>query len=243
MSRSTVAPFLLLVLLTGPAAAEKLDLTPYFGPVPTVGDLRVFEFSTGNSRNFEVVEVSAWKNGFRYLTEIRPSGRRPILWPMTDVHEDFVIPGKKLLFGDRSRGGSFYDLKRPRTFAKFKVKLGRMNKIRAKATMSSSIENFSGKAESEGGWIFVGLAPLDTPAASYADTAVVKRFLTTSVKSSMTGDVSAEVVERVVWRACDLGEVAFHERSRLYVNGGLHRDTGWIEAWLVGGSLAGQPIP
>ena len=236
MSRLTMVLLLLLVFLAGPAAAGKFDLTPYFGPPGTVGDFAVFELSNGNIRTLEVVEVSPWKKGFRYLTQQTETGLDPVLI------ETFVIPGKKLLMGDGFSAGLFLDLKKPATMYNLRVKPGKTNKIRAKGkAFFDSV--YIGKARWRGGWAFMGLEPLDTPAASYPDTAVLDHVLTLTLKNRVFGDVIESVAEEMSWSARDLGLVASRQRTTVWLNGVLQDDSGWIEAWLVDGMLGGQPIP
>jgi len=236
MSQYTVALILLLGFVPGPAVAQKFDLGPYFGPPATVGDFSVFELSNGGTRTLEMVEVSLWKKGFRCLIQHTENGLDP------DFLETFVIPGKKALFGDTWAAGLLIDLKKPATMYKLRVKPGKTNKIRAKgkALFDGALV---GKAKYKGGWVFTGLEPLETPAASYPDTAVVDLILALTVKDRVFGDVIESVVETVSWHARGLGEVATRQRTTLWVNGLLEDDSGWVDAWLVDGMLGGQPIP
>jgi hypothetical protein len=236
MSRASAVFSLLLVFVAGPAAAGKFDLSPYYGPPPIAGDFRVFELSTGGARTLEVVEVSLWKKGFRYLNEVTETGQEPALV------ETFLIPGKKELMGDAFSGGLFIDLKKPKTLYNLRVKPGKTNKISAKG--SAFFDGaWLGMATYKGGWAFMGLEPLDTPAASYPDTAVLNMVLILTVKDRLFGNVIEAIVEQVIWSARDLGEVASRERTTAWLNGVLQDDSGWIEAWLVDGMLGGQPTP
>lgn len=236
MSRYTPLIILVLSFFPQPLLAQKFDLSPYFGPLPTVGDFAEFELSNGNTRMLEVVEVSLWNKGFRLLTQHTETGMNPSLV------ETFAIPGKKALFGDGFSAGLFVDLKKPATMYKFRVKPGKINRIRAKGRAFFD-GMYVGNAAWRGGWMFMGLEPLDTPASSYPDTAVLNTVLTLTVKDRVLRNVIGAVVESKSWHARGLGLVADSQRTTAWLNGLLVDDTGWIDSWLVDGVVGRQPIP
>jgi hypothetical protein len=229
-------PVVLLLCIAGPAVAEKFDLSPYYGPPPIVGDFKEFELSTGGTRTVEVTAASHWKKGIRYVSRRAETGLEPSL------AETFLIPGKRELLGDGFVTGLFIDLKKPMTLFKLKMKFGRANKIRGKGRAFYE-GALVGPGEYSGAWTVEGLESLDTPTASYPDTAVLEVFLTLRVEDSLYGDVIGVITETVLWNARGLGEVASRRRTTVWLNGTLFEDSGWIEAWLVDGLLRGQPIP
>jgi len=236
VSRFEIAVILLLAFSSAPAAAQKFDLSPYFGPLPTVGDFKVFELSTGGTRTDEVVAVVPEKNGLRITSRVTETGLDPTL------EEIFVIPGKTTFLGELYSGDLFIDFEKPAAISKSKAKPGKPNKIRGsgRAFFEGTL---IGSAVFSGSWVFAGLEPLDTPAASYPDTAVIEVVLTLTVKSRFNGSVLRVKEESVSWQAPDIGEVATHQRITSWVDGTLVEDTGWTDEWLIDGSLAGEPIP
>ena len=157
-----------------------------------------------------------------------------------------MIPAKMILFGDMAVSDppstAYYDLKKPRKFIKFKVKPLKLNKFRAKAKLFFD-GAYIGKANFQGAWILESMGPLDTPSASFADTVFTPGFLGLVVKEAVSRDETLTITEQEVWRARNIGEVAFRERTRTWKNQVLTSETDWIDAWLIDGSLGGQPIP
>jgi hypothetical protein len=242
VSRSLAAIRLALALVllhafpSGPAAAQKFDLGPYFGPLPEVGDYKVFELSTGGTETQEVLAVVPEKEGFRITTRITETGLD------TTFEEDLVIPGKATFLCDLDTADSSLDLKNPVMIYRFKAKPGKPNRIRGsgRAILEGAL---IGNAVLGGSWVFAGLEPLDTPAASYPDTAVIEGVLTITLKARRFGDVIRTREEMLSWQALGIGEVATHHRITSWLNGALVEDTGWTDEWLIDGSLGGEPIP
>jgi len=221
--------------VSGAASAAKFDMSPYFGSA-TVGDFRLYELSTGGTRLEEITGVYRWKKGLRITSLSTQTDLEP-----AEV-EAFAIPGKKTFLGDSFSAGLFVDLKKPKTMYKMRVKPGKTNRVRAngRAFFEGS---FIGKAKYKAEWIFSGLEPLDTPAASYPDTARVNLVLALIIKDRVFGDVVEAVTERAMWAARGLGEVARLYRTTTWVNGAMVDDTGWIDAWLVDARIGGQSHP
>ena len=246
--RSTAATFsersirwltLILVASIGlatSAPAAKFDLGPYQGPAASVGDFRLYELSTGGTRLLEVVEVAQWKKGVRVSSRVSETGLEPAV---VDV---YVIPGKKVLIGDGFSAGLLIDLKKPKTMFKVRAKPGKINRFRAggRAFLDGV---FIGKAKYKGAWVFTGLGPLPTPAASFGDTALVDMVLSLTIKDVLFGDVIEAITEQASWSARGLGNVATSQRTTLWVNGVMADDTGWVDAWLIDGSVGGVPVP
>jgi hypothetical protein len=63
------------------------------------------------------------------------------------------------------------------------------------------------------------------------------------VKDRIFGDSIRVVGESASWHALGIGEVAERYRTITRINGISVEDTGWIDAWLIDGSLGGEPIP
>jgi hypothetical protein len=242
VSRSLAAIRLELVLVllvafsSAPAAAQKFDLGPYFGPLPEVGDFKVFELSTGGTETQEVLAVVPEKEGFRITTQTTETGLDPTF------EETLVIPGKATFLCDLDSADLSLDLKKPVAVSRFKVKPGKPNKIRGSGRAVFDGAPIGNLALS-GSWIFAGLEPLDTPAASYPDTAVIEGVLTITLKVRVFGDVLRVREESVSWQTPEIGEVATHYRITSWLNGTLVEDTGWTDEWLIDGSLGGEPIP
>jgi hypothetical protein len=222
--------------VSGGAAAAKFDMSPYFGPVASVGDFRLFELSTGGTRLVEITGVGRWKKGFRVTSLVTETDLPPA------AVEVFVIPGKKTLLGDGASAGLFVDLKKPKTMFKMTAKPGKINRARAKGRAFFD-GSFIGKAKYKGEWIFSGTEPLDTPAASYPDAARLNVVLNLIIKDRVSGDVIEALTESASWAARGLGDVGSRQRTTTWVNGAMVDDTGWIESWLVDARIGGQSIP
>ena len=234
--RLEVAVVLLLAFLSAPAAAEKFDLSPYLGPPDTVGDFKVIELSTGDMMTLEVVAVAPEKNGYRVTTRVTQTGQDPILG------EGLVIPGKRIFLCDEHTAGLLIRFEKPLAIAKFKTEQGKLNKIHGSGRAFYEGTRV-GNAAFGGSWVFVGLEPLETPVASYPETAVLRFLLTLTVKSRFNGSVLRAKEEWVGWHAPGIGQVAERYRASFWVDGTLVHETDWIDAWLIDGSLGGEPIP
>jgi hypothetical protein len=131
---------------------------------------------------------------------------------------------------------------KPAAALRILAKPGKAYRIRAKGR--AFLDGFYvGRAKYKGASLFAGLESLDTPVASYPDTAVLGAVLALRIKDRVFGDVVESLVERVSWNARGLGEVASQQRVGVWVNGALFEDTGWVEQWIVAGQIGGVPLP
>lgn len=216
MTRAAFSFVLALLQAASSAAGDKVDLTPYLGIVPQVGDFRTY--ARPGPVTETVVAVEPWKNGWSIEYEIdvgTPSTYR--------VHES-VVPGRTLWI---DRLHHQLALPRPRAWAPLAASLPR-----ALPSLTARLELLpSGRTLARLRYraTLVGFETVDTPAGTHA-TALRVEEEDTWLKGTLYPERTAK--RRVAWYAAGLGRVA-----------SAPAETGVPDEWLVAAHIDDVTFP
>ena len=121
---------ILLVLLLVPASglAQKIDLSPLLGNVPSVGDTRTYAINTGGQLVLEATQVQFTGKTFRVVVRSEETGL-----PVSFL-ESFIVPGKQSLLGSSVSTPLSILVKKPKRIERFVFKLGKPQRSRVRAS-------------------------------------------------------------------------------------------------------------
>jgi len=219
-----------------PAMAEKVDLSPFLGGFPSVGDTRIYSISNGGELVQEIIQVQLVGKAWRVVTHQQETGQSE------SFVEGFIVPGKELLLGDSESAPLSIVVKKPKRLQRFVFQFGKPQRARIKGIAFAG-SNFLGPAawsvESE----LLGLEPLDTGIGYFPETALVRMSTGLSISDVLTGDQILVFGTQTSWITPLLGAVAYERRIVSFLNGFLQSDTGIQTLLLTSAVIGGLQYP